>query len=331
MLLIGDPHFSDIPRDSYRWGLWIFLLNYCKTSGENNVIFLGDLTVNKDRHSAVLVNKIVLGINILRSENINVYILKGNHDYIDPKIPFFRFLSSLPNVRFFVDPVLVDIEKEACLFLPHTRDTKKAWDKKVKKKMREADLIFMHQSIIGSVASNGYEMTEGLKSSYFNSFEARVFSGDIHVPQRIGNVEYVGAPYTINFNDNFDPHCLVLNGKQKRAIKYPCLRRYTFDIVNARELEDTVADFGSQVKIRLRLPAHHRGKWAEERDRVIEICKERDWELCSFSYTTEQKLPKRGKEKRISHKTDKEIVDHYGKRKGVDHKTLSVGRRIVQE
>ena len=87
-LLIGDPHLSDRPRDDYRFALFDQVRVWQDIHKPQATFLLGDLTHEKDRHSAALVNKTVEGILKLKPP---VFILKGNHDYIDPENPFFKF------------------------------------------------------------------------------------------------------------------------------------------------------------------------------------------------------------------------------------------------
>ena len=49
---------------------------------------------------------------------------------------------------------------------------------------------------------NGFSL-EGYESKKMDKCSATIIAGDIHVPQLVGNVEYVGSPYRIRFNDAF--------------------------------------------------------------------------------------------------------------------------------
>ena len=91
-LVTGDWHFSDNPRDDYRHAYMKKLMRLIKRKKVNNLIVLGDLTEEKDRHSAWLVNQVVLHFAEL-SQLCKIYILRGNHDYVDPDTPFFSFLG----------------------------------------------------------------------------------------------------------------------------------------------------------------------------------------------------------------------------------------------
>src|SRR5260221_13512060 len=95
----ANLHLDDKPQHSYRWGVFDWLAKQ-KAGG---FLILGDLTDEKDKHSATLVNRMVAGIEKLRDQG-DVYILMGNHDYIDPKYPFFDFLNHMEGVTYLREP-----------------------------------------------------------------------------------------------------------------------------------------------------------------------------------------------------------------------------------
>jgi hypothetical protein len=73
------------------------------------------------------------------------------------------------------------------------------------------DVIACHQTFTGSkVGSQVLQGTSPDRLSVANVGTARVFSGDIHHPQRVGNVQYIGAPYQINFGDNYTGRVLYI-------------------------------------------------------------------------------------------------------------------------
>src|SRR5882724_7118261 len=95
-LLTSDLHLSDKPRDAYRFGLFPWLAKQQKAHNVDAIFILGDLTENKDRHSAKLVNQTIESLLTLRPP---VYILRGNHDGIDPGSPFFKFVNSIEGIK----------------------------------------------------------------------------------------------------------------------------------------------------------------------------------------------------------------------------------------
>jgi hypothetical protein len=275
----------------------------------------------------------------LTEAGMEVFILKGNHDYIDPANPFFQFLDRYEYINFIVDPTCMLIEGQKCLFLPHTRNPIKDWkaDHIVKKYRKEADFVFMHESVIGSVTSSGYEMEQGLLPSYFRRFSGEVISGDIHCPQTIGRVTYVGTPYSIRFNDHYKGRALsITDGKVKEL--YPNIRgRWTLDILAPRELAHFEARPGDQIKVRYQLPEGDEDKWDEIRKRIYQICEKQKLELCSLQVIRPEKLPLRGRkhksglEQAFDVLLPKQVVGDFSKQQGLSAAKRKAGQRMVDD
>lgn len=343
MLLISDLHFTDKVQDEYRWDVFDFVRDYYGKTEDKNLIIMGDLTDSKDHHSAVLVNRIVYMIRQMVEIGMEVFILKGNHDYIDPDQPFFEFLEQIEYVRFIKHPSCILIQGEKCLFLPHTRNPIDEWetDIQIGRWAKECNLVFMHQSVIGSVTSNGYLMEEGLRQSYFKRFNGTVFSGDIHLPQKCGPVTYVGSPYSIRFNDHFDGRAIALTTHESRtdtgrSVKNSRLwanemftklgQRRTINIEKLKDLKKSDARPGDQVKVVLTVKKDK----VITRMRVEDACKELGFELCSFVVIQREKYPLRKKEKTSTAKTPGEVVRNFGVKQGLNKAHIKTGEELVQ-
>src|ERR1700756_2997969 len=179
-LITSDLHFTANPRDEYRWALWPWLRKTCEKEGAHTLLILGDLTDAKDHHSAKLVNRIMREIEATRNCVERLIILQGNHDYEATGHPFFAFLSALPGVTFASRPLDTSSEGEAALFLPHTKTPLKDWSGF---DWSMYHYVFMHQTVDGSIASNGQRMA----GDAFPDMQSagKIYSGDIHVPQLV--------------------------------------------------------------------------------------------------------------------------------------------------
>lgn len=329
MLLITDLHLTDHEADRYRWKIWTWVAEYYRRTGDKNLIVLGDLTDAKDHHSASLVNAIVKRICDMVGIGMEVFILKGNHDYIDPDQPYFEFLGQLEYVNYIKDPSEWIIGGQRCLFLPHTFNPIDEWadNRKVQRGLT-ARLVFMHQSVIGSLTSNGYKMTEGLAPSYFKRFRGRVFSGDIHVPQIIGPVTYVGCPYSVRFNDTFDGQVMFIEEDGHVGLELTGIPgRRTLDITSVDEIK---APKHFQVKIRVHL--NDIEQWPTYKEEVEAKCKREGIILSSLHLVKEGKLPLRKKQSNSEVTLDPGlVVQHFGKRQGLTPASIKTGRRILKE
>jgi len=278
-LLASDLHLTANPADEYRWGLFPWLANECIAEKAQTLVILGDLTDAKDYHPAELVNRTVRALAELSKAVPRIVILMGNHDYLKSGDMFFQFLDALPGVEVLSKPTEDLLDGEATLFLPHTKTPAKdwaGWD------FSHFSYVFLHQTIKGAVASNGQKM-DGEPLPKFGP--GRTYSGDIHVPQVLGGVEYVGSPYHVHFGDRFKPRCVVIDKKhQAFDLHYPCLSRFTMDVTSVDELARELADAapGDQIKVRMHLPESAKHEWRSISKFVPGVCAEREVVLCGL-------------------------------------------------
>ena len=271
-LITTDLHLTDKPRDEYRFGLFPWIRKVVKKYSIQKVFILGDLTDFKDRHSSTLVNRIVDEFGKL-SKEVNVDILEGNHDFVDVYNPFFRFLNRMKGVQFFYGKPKSNTMPDGgkAIMLPYTKTPKKDWKKH---NLTEYDYIFMHQTFGGAVASNGYKM-EGLSASLLKDVNGQVFSGDIHVPQKIGKVTYVGSPYHIHFGDTFLPRIILLKEGRHQYLRFPCLKKVTLNIKTAKDLYNiTSLSEGDQVKVQVSILREQFVDWDAIKQDIQKTCNE---------------------------------------------------------
>lgn len=342
MLLVTDLHFTDKEADRYRFKIFTWIHEYFKKTGDKNLIILGDLTDSKDHHSANLVNSIIKRMLDLTDAGMEIFVLKGNHDYINPDLPFFGFLERFEWIRFISEPRCIIIEGQKCLFLPHSRNPIGEWkaDKTVADNRKTADFVFMHESVIGSVTSSGYEMEEGLLPSYFRRFKGQVFSGDIHCPQQISCVTYVGTPYSIRFNDHFRGRAISIRGQEEPVELFPDIRRrWTLDINSADDLCNQLNEMDwmvdDQLKIRFALSEADEEKWERTRKTIEKECAARELEVCSLQVTRPEKLPLRGRKRSELQKAydlvlPGRVVDTFAKHRGLSKGQHKAGKKLLE-
>jgi len=341
MLLISDLHFTEEPADEYRWKIFEFVHDYYVRTEDKNLLILGDLTNSKDHHPALLVNQITSCLIGLRDLGMEIFILKGNHDYIDEHCPFFGFLNEFEYINYITYPATYLIEGKKCLFLPHTRQPLADWAVSgiVEDNRKAAEFVFMHESVIGSVTSNGYEMETGLPPSYFKKFPGEIFSGDIHCPQQVGRVIYVGTPYSIRFNDHFRGRAIALHpvaGNWPASFHelFPdIMRRWTIEIKSAKELYELTELKGCQVKLRVPIRSAVQDHWHDKKLGIELACKELGIELCSLHAIRPAKFPLRGKARRevLTTLTPAQVLQKFAKQKGIDAPTRKAGRKVLEE
>jgi UDP-2,3-diacylglucosamine pyrophosphatase LpxH len=286
-LLISDLHFTDNPRDVYRWGLFEWLTKAISEHDVRDLFLLGDLCESKDRHPARLVNQVVTFLITLfrQSRLLGIHILRGNHDGIDPNYSYFRFLGKFPSIEFIETPFAREYSGREVLMLPHTTKPAEAW-KDIE--LHSADFIFMHATVKGAVSENGQQL-DGIPAGYLNTARhAKIYSGDVHVPQTVKvsgiEVEYVGAPYPVKFGDSFEPRAVLLKDFRKaESLHIPAIQRLMLTVTAAdKEIDLRKARKGDQIKVKVRLAPAEYGDWAEIKRRVVEACTQAEVELCGL-------------------------------------------------
>jgi hypothetical protein len=230
------------------------------------LLILGDLTDAKDNHPAELVNRVVQQIQSIGVSNIR--ILCGNHDWLRRGHEFFKFLNVLPGVEFITTPrEESDTKGPSAYFLPYSKDPAQDWRGL---DFSHYDFLFMHQTVSGARASNG-QLMEGERLPALNA--AKVYSGDIHVPQIIGEVEYVGSPYHVHFGDSFKPRCILLD-RDARAhdLHFQTVRRTVLSVTGVADVRAAGLKAGDQVKLRVELHERDKHTWSSiRRDCVAEL------------------------------------------------------------
>lgn len=359
ILFTADLHFTDNPRDEYRWGLLPWLAKMVRQHRVDLVIIGGDITDAKDKHSSVLVNRLVRGLAEIAME-APIKALKGNHDYIDEGEPFFGFVNEFPafkseggqlhGIDFLVEPDIIQLQgpEGKIALLPNTKDWEGAWSGR---KWSQYELIFAHATFDGCESESGFKLT-GIPPAFFKGAK-KVWSGDIHKPQMVGrNIEYVGAPYRIRFGDAFKPRVVLLERSASGIwstidLHYRTQGKHLVEIINpkgpgaaARELEYTKETGGltiyegDQVKVRVRLPRSAYPDWPEIKAAIIEEAQLAKLQLTGPELVSlEEPAPKRasaGKDTLRDTHSPREELESYAEEKELSQELEDAGRRFLE-
>ena len=325
-LVLSDPHLNDLVRDEYRHQFFDRLPDIARKHKVDEVIILGDLTDQKDRHPARLVNRVVDHLYALAAPVRHVTVLMGNHDYLNPEWPFFAFISKIPNVRW----INVVQSTKDDLFLPHTIDYQKSWSPE-NVQMEGWDYIFAHNTFAGAIGESGFAMRDGIPLDVFPS-SAKVISGDVHVPQQFGCVTYVGAPYTINFGDEFKPRMLLLD-KHVQSLPADGPRKRLMEVTAGEKLTTSIGHAGDILKVRVQLKPSQAAKWWEIRQAFHDWGEKHGFIMHNVEPVLDvdiervQSLTPSGS---VQHKSDADLLRAYAKRFGLDDLTLKVGLKLLE-
>lgn len=271
-LITTDIHLTESQTTDYRWSLFPWINEQIHKYGVKAVRILGDITDAKDNHSAALVNRVVASVKSIECGDVK--LLAGNHDWLKKGEEFFRFLNHIPGVEFMTKPteeIAYGKQSLNCLYLPYSKNPAKEW---ADFDFSHYDFLFIHQTISGAIASNGEAMEgEALPDL---SQAGQVYSGDIHVPQTIKGVTYIGSPYHVHFGDDFQPRVLLLEGPgRERWLHMPSPRRVVLKVRSLREIRKAELDPGDQVKLRLVLREEEKHSWSRLKREAVAILEDR--------------------------------------------------------
>ena len=339
-ILTTDLHLTEKQEDQYRFNIFPWLVaRYSRSSSVRAVFLLGDLTDRKDNHSAWFVNKVVSCLRDLAG-HFDVFILKGNHDFADPNSPFFEFVNhvAIDRVSFYTSPIKISKiynggRQFRFLMLPHTKNPDEDWKDL---EFVKSDAIFMHQTFKGAKAENGMAL-DGLSPKRFEKYRAKIFSGDIHVPQKVGPITYIGSPYHIHFGDKFKPRVLIADTDFNTTEEYyPAPRKHTVEVRDPTELKTlkTLRE-GDWIKVRVLLRRSEFVDWPKYRDAVRKVCEGLGLDLCGTELRELKRVrlkeddgePEQIKEK-VRH-SPYEVFEQYCRSQNIDHHTHDVGKALL--
>lgn len=335
VLIISDLHLTERKDDEYRWKIFEVVKDFATKNSIDKLFILGDLLDRKDRHPAELVNRLVDVLQELKKCFNEIVILKGNHDYLKPEDPFLAFLKHIPAFHWIDKPLVKEICGYKTLWLPHTKTPEEDWKDL---DYKDVSYIFMHQSVIGCKVSNAYEMNHGLNLNFLTAkTKAQIYSGDIHVPQKIGQLTYIGTPHPVSFGDDYQPRMLWLYGKECKSIPINSIQRLSLRIQKSLDLEELKNKYkikkGDQIKVKVELTNKELSSWTDMKETVKEWCRYNEVKL--FDVALEKmELETITKEEKTIKKFETlhplTALQRYAKQEGFDTFVLKTGEDLLK-
>lgn len=143
-------------------------------------------------------------LNRLKEKNIEMHIVVGNHDVFYKNTNKINSLELLlkeyENIKVYSDSIQ-DLVFDNCkiAMVPWiTDDNKDLIFKQLKN--TSSTMVIGHFEIEGFLMNAGNVCKHGISPSIFNNFET-VLSGHFHTPSKKSNIEYIGAPYEMDWSD----------------------------------------------------------------------------------------------------------------------------------
>lgn len=352
ILLTADLHLSDSIFDEYRWRVFEQIRTVAKEEKVGLVCIVGDLVDKKDVHRSAFVNRVVNELtSISHNTGAEVVVVRGNHDYIEQAEPFFHFIRHIPNLYYITMPTLLNSYVRdiglSILAFPHSRtpdhmftSCKAAMDKAAEGPC----IMLMHQTFTGANSESGVALS-GTPTKYFRGYSdsALFFSGDIHEAQKVGPIQYIGAPYPINYGDEYETRLLLCTPrKNKKAkvqkVKVHNIQKIACDIEDEEDLEALTERVrkNDQVKVRLRITHRNLATWMEIRNKVhsrlMNECGASVVKVNILSQVAGDGSPRPLDEENVGKPAATvTVLEKYAKQKGIKGKLLTTGKSVVRD
>jgi DNA repair exonuclease SbcCD nuclease subunit len=190
----GDPHAdnNNIEKIGMLFDIWEEI--------GNPVLILGDLFDTKEIIRGKIFNYVRMRI---RQSKLHFFIMVGNHDWfnLDCLEHSLESFKDLPNVTIIDKPTLIG----TTLLMPYYQDI--AAFKKALQDLAfaEAEVLFMHQGIIGFDYGNGHVADGNGHGEMDFTVTVRfrkVYSGHFHKFATQGNLMFLGTPFTQDFGES---------------------------------------------------------------------------------------------------------------------------------
>ena len=226
--ILGDTHFG-VRNDSPNFHKYFekfyseVFIPYCKENDIRLVFQLGDLF---DRRKFINFNSLSeckrYFFDALEDNNIQLITLLGNHDiYWKESLQVSSsglILGEYQNILLIDGPFTYTIDRTTIDLIPWICKENEAEVFEFIDKS-QSDLCFGHFEIAGFPMYKGMTAEEGLSHDMFAKYE-RVLSGHYHTRSKAENIEYIGTPYEMTWQDAYDPRGFSVFDTQTRQLDF---------------------------------------------------------------------------------------------------------------
>jgi hypothetical protein len=194
--------------------------------------------------------------------------------------------------------------------------------------------VFCHQTFEGSIGESGHAL-KGIPLNVFPKDCTSVISGDIHNPHSLGTVTYTGAPYTIDFGDNYRGRVILIDGENPRSIRVDgCVpQKRLLDADDDAKIIQAPEEMkkGDILKIRVRLSQFNPDRWAQLKAKIYAWADKNGYEIYQAQPIFDRGTKTAAKRKNYAVKSDKEVLDEYCKRRQVSAEVARTGQWLMQQ
>jgi DNA repair exonuclease SbcCD nuclease subunit len=128
-------------------------------------------------------------------------------------------LKEYPNVEVIGKPTMMDYDGTKLSAIPWVSNDDEFQVLKQFYKDNPHDITFGHFEINNFEVVPGHVYQDGVNSDFFKNFQ-QVISGHFHTRQKRGNINYLGTPYEMNWNDFSSPKGINIFNTDDRSWKF---------------------------------------------------------------------------------------------------------------
>ena len=180
-----------------------------------------------------------------RLKDYEVHMLLGNHctyykntnKVNSPEL----LLENYKNIKIYSEPKEILMGKKVFLMLPWIN---KENQENIFRRLEtsEADICCGHLELTGFEVTPGMKMDHGMDPKLFHRFK-RVWSGHFHHKSKKGNVQYLGNPYQMYWNDYKDRRGFHIYDTERDHLEFI---PNPYDIFDKIFYDDTSVDYNKQ-------------------------------------------------------------------------------------
>ena len=212
--------------------------------GVRTIIDLGDTFDNRKSMDFNTFNRVNENY-FKRLKDYEVHMILGNHcTYYkntnrinSPEL----LLEQYKNINIYASPEEITLGSKKFLMMPWINQENKAECLKLISDS-EADIMCGHLECDGFEVTPGMKFDGGFKVSEFKNFK-RVWSGHFHHKSKHGNVQYLGNPYQMFWNDYKDTRGFHIYDTETDKLKFI---KNPYEIFDKIFYDDTSVDYNKQ-------------------------------------------------------------------------------------
>ena len=216
----------------------------------------------KDRHSGELLNRLARSLGNLHDETgAQIWVTKGNHDDPLNGTPYWEILNKLGTaVQYITEPLSFGYQN--VLLLPFSSNPLEEWKNF---DLASYDAILMHQTVAGSLIEGDRKLEVDSNPMPILTEKVKAYSGDVHRPQQVGRITYIGAPHPVKYSESWPNRFIIIRDGNWKAPINEWIRPVHREIYDLdRDCDDRVLlglQKGDQIRIRYHLTAKDLTEW----------------------------------------------------------------------